>query len=59
MGLLGVDLVSNLGGAYIAQRAVIIPLSLLLMVVALRATKWADRVPYPPDRRQIAEREIS
>jgi len=59
MGLLGVDLVSNLGGAYLAQRAVIIPLSLLLMVVALRATKWADRVPYPPDRRQITAKEIS
>jgi len=59
MGLLGVDLASKLGGAYLVQRAVIIPLSLLLMVAALRATKWADRVPYPPDRRQIAAKEIS
>lgn len=53
LGLAGVELASNLGLAYLAQRAVIIPVAILLLVVALRLTTWADRLPYPPDRRRV------
>lgn len=59
MGLLGVQLASTLGIAYLAQRAVIVPVSLLALVGALRATRWADRVPYPPDRRKTDPRPTS
>ena len=50
MGLLGVQLASTVGVAYLIQRAVIIPVALLLLVVVLRWTQWVDRVRYPPDR---------
>ena len=59
MGLLGVELASALGVAYLAQRVVIIPLALVLLAVVLGATRWVDRVPYPPDRRSIDLRGTS
>ena len=53
LGLAGVQLASTLGWAYLAQRAVIVPIALALLAVVLAATSWVDRVPYPPDRRTV------
>lgn len=53
LGLMGVELASELGAPYVAQRALIIPVSILLLVVALRLTRWFDRIPYPPDRHRV------
>ncbi|MFZ4519310.1 MAG: hypothetical protein ACOYOP_13030, partial [Microthrixaceae bacterium] len=50
-GLAGVDLAEHLGWPYVAQRAVIIPLALLLLVGLLRIVAPVDRIPYPADRR--------
>ena len=49
-GLAGVDLAEHLGWPYVAQRAVIIPVALVLLVGLLRVVAPVDRIPYPADR---------
>lgn len=51
--LLGVELSARLDGAYLVQRIVIIPLSLLLLAGILRMVAPFDRIPYPSDRRAL------
>ncbi len=51
-GLAGVDLAEHLGWPYVAQRAVIIPVALVLLVGLLRVVAPVDRIPYPADRRR-------
>jgi hypothetical protein len=55
--LIGVDLASGLGVPYLMQRALLVPLTLVLLVLVLRATAWTGRVPYPALREHVDLRE--